>query len=93
MCVCVAQASEVMWMSWPKKRENADFFYQHLDTWLNDVAYKGKHVVVCDKKVQHICDRFEDALAYASAHCPIDEFVIQHVISPDEEVGFLRLAR
>ena len=78
---------------WHKKKENADFFYKHLDKWLDDVAYKGKHVVVCGQKVHHICDRFEDALKYASAHLPADEFIIQHVISQDEQVEFLRLAR
>lgn len=78
---------------WDKKRENADFFYNHLSKWLDDVAYKNKHLVICEKKVHHVCDRFEDALDYASAHLPADEFIIQQVVDQDGQVEFLRLAR
>ncbi|MCY4524583.1 MAG: hypothetical protein OXB84_07585 [Halobacteriovoraceae bacterium] len=76
-----------------KEREkNLKFFEQNLDTWLKDVAYKHKHVIIFDQKVQKVFDKFSDALEYAVPRFPNGEFIIQHVIGKDEQVGFLKLA-
>ena len=68
------------------------FFDENLDTWLEDVAYKHKHVIIFEQKVQKVFDKFSDALEYAASKFPAGEFIIQHVIGKDEEVGFLKLA-
>lgn len=75
-----------------EKEKNIKFFEDNLDSWLQDVAYRHKHVVISGRKVEGIFDNFSDALNYATAHFPPEEFVIQHIIGEDEQVGFLKLA-
>ena len=77
-----------------KEREkNMKFFEENLDDWLENVAYKHKHVIIFEQKVQKVFDKFSDALDYAVPRLPSGEFIIQHVIGKDEQIGFLKLAK
>ena len=75
-----------------EKERNIRFFEDNLASWLGDIAYRHKHVVVANCEVKGVFDNFSDALSYAAAHFPPEEFVIQQVIGEDEQVGFLKLA-
>ena len=75
-----------------EKEKNIRFFEENLDSWLSDVAYLHKHVIISGGKVEGIFDSFSDALNYAAAHFSPEEFIIQQVIGKDEQTGFLKLA-
>ena len=68
---------------------NYQYFLDNLDKWLKDLAYKGKHVVIYEQKVQHIQDEFAQAFQYAVSHFPREEFIIQQVVSEDSINNFL----
>ena len=72
--------------------KNLKYFKEHLDTWLTDVAYRHKHVVIADQEVKGVFDDFPKALDYAAGRFVAGEFVIQHVMGADEQIGFLKLA-
>ena len=72
--------------------KNLKYFKEHLDTWLNNVAYRHKHVVIADQEVKGVFDDFPKALDYAAGRFVAGEFIIQHVIGADEQIGFLKLA-
>ncbi len=74
------------------KQKNLSFFEENLETWLQDVAYRHKYVIIADAKVVKVFDDFSDALNYATSHFSPEEFIIQHIIGDDEQVGFLKLA-
>ena len=84
----VAYAPEIT----PEMRKNLDFFKSNLDGWLKDVAYRHKYVVISNKELRNVHDNFSSALAFAVANYPLGDFIIQRVISEDEEIGFLKLA-
>ncbi len=75
-----------------EKEKNLKFFEENLDSWLKNVAYRYKYVVISDGEVKNVFDKFPDALSYAAANFPPEKFIIQHVIGEDEQVGFLKLA-
>ena len=74
------------------KQKNLSFFEQNLEKWLQDVAYRHKYVVIANAKVAKVFDDFSNALNYATSHFSPEDFIIQHVIGEDEQVGFLKLA-
>lgn len=73
-------------------RKNKEFFEKNLNGWLENVAYRHKHVVIVDQKVEGVYDDFSRALDFAAGRFVLGEFIIQHVIGADEQVGFLRMA-
>ncbi len=74
------------------KERNLSFFEANLEVWLKDPAYHHKYVVIHDAQVAKVFDEFSDALNYATSHFSPEEFIIQQVISDDEQIGFLKLA-
>ena len=72
--------------------ENLKFFEENLDKWLNDLAYKHKYVVIANKELQGVYDDFPKALDFATSNFVAGEFIIQHVIGDDEQIGFLKMA-
>ena len=76
----------------PEMRKNLDFFKEHLDEWLKDVAYRRKHVVVADQEVKGVFDEFSTALDNAAGRFTAGEFIIQEVIGENERISFLNLA-
>ena len=75
-----------------EREKNMKFFEENLDAWLKDVAYHRKHIIIFEQKVKNVFDKFSDALEYAVPRYTSGEFIIQHVIGKDEQVGFLKLA-
>ena len=67
-----------------EQEKNIKYFEDNLHLWLEDIAYKHKHVVIANKKVQGVFDSFSDALSCATAHFFPGEFVIQQVIDENE---------
>lgn len=76
----------------PKKTENIDYFKASLPQLLNDPILKGKFVVIHNKNVKHSSDSFETALSWAVKSLPVDEFIVQQIIDPNDQVNFLRCA-
>lgn len=76
----------------PEMKKNLVYFKEKLDVWLEDVAYKHKHVVIADQEVKGVYDDFSTALEYAANLLVAGEFIIQEVIGEDEQISFLNLA-
>lgn len=76
----------------PEMRRNLDFFEEHLDEWLKDIAYRHKHVIIADQEVKGVHDEFSTALDNAAGRFDAGEFIIQEVIGEDEQIGFLSSA-
>ena len=68
---------------------NYKYFSDHLDGWLDDLAYKGKYVVIYDQKVQQVQDDFASAFQHAISNFPRKEFIIQQVVLESEINNFL----
>ena len=75
-----------------ERQKNMEFFEKNLNFWLQDVAYKHKHIVIVDQEVKSVFDDFSDALSYAVSQFPSGKFIIQHIIGKDEQINFLKLA-
>ena len=77
----------------PEFKKNSEFFKKNLEKWHEQVAYKHKHVVIANQKVEYVSDNFSAALEFATAKFVPGKFIIQQVIREDELIGFLKLAR
>ena len=74
------------------REKNIEFFNEHLESWLKEVAYKHKYVVIEGQEIKSVFDDFSNALKYATTNFDHESFIIQHIIGNNEQVGFLRLA-
>ncbi len=74
-----------------EREKNLEFFEKNLDSWLKDVAYRHKYIIISECEVKNVCDKFPDALNYAAANFPPKKFIIQHIIGKNEQIGFLKL--
>jgi len=72
-----------------KQKENSKYFFDNLKDFLKNPLYKFKFAVVFDKKIVGIYDTAESAIVEAAVKWPIGEFIIQQIISNDEEINFL----
>ena len=75
-----------------KKKENVNYFYGNLEKFLQNSKLKHKFVVIVDKEIKGSFDTFSNALEYAASNFSPSEFVVQQVIGPDEQIGFLKSA-
>lgn len=73
----------------PDQKANLDFFKQKLPALLTDPIYKNKFVIIHQQELNGFYDSFEMALTVAVSKFPKHEFVIQQVISEDENINFL----
>lgn len=74
-----------------KREKNLEFFEKNLDSWLKNVAYCHKYVIISECEVKKVYDEFPDALNYAAANFSPKTFIIQHIIGKNEQIGFLKL--
>ena len=72
-----------------RQKENSKYFFDNLKEFIKDPIYKFKFAVIFDKKIVGIYDTSEAAIEEAAAKWPIGEFIIQQIISDDEEINFL----
>ena len=72
-----------------KQKENSKYFFDNLKDFLNNPIYKFKFAVIHEKNIVGIYDTSEAAIENAAAKWPIGEFIIQQIISEDEEINFL----
>ena len=79
-------------MNMPEKEKNIAYFESELPRLLNDLAYKGKYLVIHGQKIQGTYDSFESALGFALSKFSPDEFAIQRVMGQGEQIDFLRAA-
>lgn len=73
-------------------KKNIDYFQAELPRLLQDVAYKGKFVIIHDAKINGVFDSFEAALTDAVAKFRPNDFIIQEVIDEKERANFIRSA-
>ena len=70
------------------KKENIDFFYDNLETFLKDKSLLLKYLVIHNKEVKKVFKEFPEALKYAVVNLPKNEYVIQQVLG-EECVNFI----
>ncbi len=68
------------------KKENIDFFYDNLETFLKDKSLLHKYLVIHNKEVKKVFKEFPEALKYAVVNLPKNEYVIQQVLGEEEAV-------
>ena len=68
------------------KKENIDFFYDNLKTFLKDKSLLYKYLVIHNKEVKKAFKEFPQALKYAVVNLPKNEYVIQQVLEEEEAV-------
>lgn len=71
------------------KKENIDFFYDNLETFLKDESLLHKFLVIHNKEVKKAFKEFPEALKYAVVNLPKNEYVIQQVMKKNETVNFI----
>lgn len=71
------------------KKENIDFFYDNLESFLKDETLLYKYLVIHKKEVKKSFKEFPEALKYAVVNLPKNEYVIQQVLKKDETVNFI----
>ena len=68
------------------QQANLDFFYANKDKWLQDIAYRNKHVVIAEQKAQGVFDEFATALDFATSYFVYGEFLIQEVYNEEDRI-------
>ena len=63
----------------PEQTKDYEFFQANLDKWMDDIAYRGKHVVIANQKVQGVFDEFSTAYEFAAFRFVGGYFIIQEV--------------
>jgi len=75
---------------WTEKQKLDIIFYkENLDTWIRNPLYKLKFVIISDMELKGFHDTFEAALEAAVISFNSGDYIIQQIISEDENVNFL----
>jgi len=71
------------------QKQDIMYFNENLETWVKNPLYKLKFVIISGKELKGIFDTFEAALGAAVASYKSGDFIIQQIISEEENVNFL----
>jgi len=72
-----------------KQKQDITYFNENLETWANNPLYKLKFVIISGKDLKGIYDTFETALGAAVISYCSGDYIIQQIITEDENVNFL----
>lgn len=66
---------------------DSKFFDANFEKWHKDIAYRHKHVVIANQKVQGVFDEFSTAIQFAGSKYEGGKFIVKEVRHPDD-MGF-----
>lgn len=71
------------------QEKNIAFFKENLNELIKNPLYKHKFAIVHDSEVRGLFDTFDKALSDAVSKFPVNEFIIQQVVSDEETINFI----
>lgn len=74
------------------QEKNIAFFKENLNELIKNPLYKHKFAIVHDSEVRGLFDTFDTfdkALSDAVSKFPVNEFIIQQVVSDEETINFI----
>ena len=70
----------------PEQDKDYEFFKANLDKWMDDIAYRDKHVVIANQKVQGVFDEFSTAYQFADFRFDGGYYIIQEVTDYEDRM-------
>ncbi len=71
------------------QEKNLAFFKSVLNELIKNPLYKHKFAILYNCEVKGLFDTFDTALSEAVSKFPVNEFIIQQVVSDEETINFI----
>jgi hypothetical protein len=72
-----------------RQKQDIAYYNDNINKWVNNPLYKMKFIIISGQEIKGFYDTFEAALGAAVMTFNNGDYIIQQIISKNEEINFL----